>query len=201
MPTPHTGLVTTTPNRGTPTNTRRPNFPLSSPATTSPHQCKTCHNPPEQSYHIPLIPLLAPTPPRLPSQSQYSPPPPPPRSTTPRRRLGTIELSEDVPPPPPPRPVYQSFPFHPSVMAETGLFSKGRQRTIDWFVTDIGGRDLSRRFKGVFNPEMVTSLDIINDPVIVAEIFRSGFAALPTWAFPVDQPGRGGHSSGPLRGE
>ena len=137
-------------------------------------------NPLEQSYHIPLTPPLAPPPPQLPTQSQYSSPPSPPRPTTPRRGLGTIDLSEDVPPPPPPRPVYQSFPFHPSIMDETGLFSKGTQRTIDRFVTDIGGRDLSRRFKGVFNSETVTSLDIINDPVIFAEIFRSRFAALPS---------------------
>ena len=179
-PTRHTGLVTTTPNRGTTTNTRRPNLLLSPHAATSTHQRKTCHNPPEQSYHIPLTPPLAPPPPRLPTQSQYSSPPPPPRPITPRRGLGTVDLSEDVPPLPPPRPVYQTFPLHPSIMDETGLFSKGTQCTIDRFVTDIGGRDFSRRFKGVFNPETVTSLDIINDPVIFAEKFRSGFAALPS---------------------
>ena len=86
-------------------------------------------------------------------------------------------------------------------MDKTGLFSKGTQRTIDRFVTNIGRRDLSRRLTGVFNPETVTSLDIINDPVIFAKVFRSGFAALPSCAFPVDQPGRGGQPSVPLRDE
>ena len=108
---------------------------------------------------------------------------------------------KDIPLPPPSRPVYQSYPFHPSIMDETGLFSKETQRVIDRLVTDIGGRDLSRRFKGVVSPETVTSLDMTNDPVISAEKTPTGFAALSSWVLPVDQPGRGGQPSMPLRDE
>ena len=68
--------------------------------------------------------------------------------------------------------------FHPSIIDETDLVSKETQRIIDWFVTDVGGRDLFRRFKGVVNPETVTSLDMSYDRVIFAEKIRTGFAAL-----------------------
>ncbi|CAN0440566.1 unnamed protein product, partial [Ascophyllum nodosum] len=74
------------------------------------------------------------------------------------------------------RPVYQPHPYHPSIMDETGLFSKDTQRIIDRFVADISGQDLSRRFKGVVNHKTVTLLDMTNDPVIFAEHFRTGFA-------------------------
>ena len=73
------------------------------------------------------------------------------------------------------------------------------QRIIDRFVTDIGGPDLSRRFEGVVNPETVTSLGMTNDPVIFVEPFRAGFARLPLWALPTDQPGRGGQPSMPVK--
>ena len=86
-------------------------------------------------------------------------------------------------------------------MDETGLFSKETQRIIDRFVTDIGGPDLSRRFKGVVNPKTVTSLHMTNDHVIFAEQFRAGFARLPLWALPVDQPGRGDQPSKPVKDE
>ena len=136
-------------------------------------------------------PPMAPSPARLPTPSwhssptPYSPPPPPPRATTPGRGRDMIDLS-DVSLPPPRRSVYQSLPSHPSIMDETGLSSKETQRIIDRFVTDIGGRDLSRRFKGVVNSETVTSLDMTNDPVIFAEQFRAGFAGLPSWALSAD---------------
>ena len=42
---------------------------------------------------------------------------------------------------------------------------------------------------------------MINDSVIFAENFRTRFAALPSWALPVDQPGLGGQPSMPLRSE
>ena len=74
------------------------------------------------------------------------------------------------------RPVYQPHPYHPSIMDETGLFSKDTQRIIDRFVADISGQDLSRRFKGVVNHKTVTLLDMTNNPVIFAEHFRTGFA-------------------------
>ena len=163
----------------------------------------------------PAQPLALPSA-RFPTQSWYSPPtptraaiPPPvfetapqrfpttlpersssPQPTPPRRGLETttIDLSEDVPPPPPPRPVYQSYPFHPSIMDETGIFSKKSQRIIYRFSTEIGERDLSRRFQGVVNPDTVTSLDMTNGPVIFAEKFRSGFTALPSWALWIDKP-------------
>ena len=117
---------------------------------------------------------------------------PSPQSTPPRRGLETttIDLSDDVSPPPPPRPVYPSYPFHPSIMDKTSTFSKEPQRIIERFSTEIGGRDLSRRFQGVVNPKTVTSLDMTNDLVIFAETLRSGFATLPSWVRLVDQPGR-----------
>ena len=86
-------------------------------------------------------------------------------------------------------------------MDETGPFSKDTQRINGWFVTDIGGRDLSRRFKGVVNPETTTSLDMTNDPVIFAEQSRVRFAGLPSWELPADQPGRGDQPSMPVKDE
>ena len=164
--------------------------------------------PPRAYLPYPTMPTHAMAPPttswvppsaRFPTQSWYSPSPPPPQSTPPRRALETIDLYEDIPPPPPPRPGYSSYPFHPSIMDETGLFSKELHRIIGWFATDVSGRDLSRRFQGIVNPETVTSLDMTNDRVIFAEIIRSGFAVLPYWALPVHQPGREDQPSMPLR--
>lgn len=86
-------------------------------------------------------------------------------------------------------------------MDETSLFSKETQRIMDRFVTDIGGLDLSCRFKGVVNPETVTSLDMTNDPVIFAEQFRDGFARLPLCALFAGQPGRGDQPSMPVKDE
>ena len=149
----------------------------------------------------PPAPPLAPPPACSYIQSPCSPPPPPPRSIPPRRRLDTMDLSTDVPPPPPRMPVYSPYPFHPSIMDETGLFYKESQRIIDRFSAEIGGRDLSRRFQGIVNPEAVTSLDMTNHPVIFTEKFRSGFASLSSWALPVDQRGRGDQPSKPLRDE
>ena len=149
----------------------------------------------------PPAPPFAPPPARSFIQSSYSPPPPPSRSIPPRRGLDTIDLSLDVPLPPPSMPVYSPYPFHPPFMDETGFFSKESQRIIDRFSTKIGGRDLSRRFQGIVNPETVTSLDMTNDSVISTGKFRFGFASLPSWALPVDQPGRGGQPSMPLKDE
>ena len=152
-------------------------------------------------------PPMAPSPARLPTPSWHSPPtpyfppPPPPRGTTSERGRHTIDLSEYVSPLPPPRPVYQSHPFHPSIMDETGLFSKKTQRINGRFVADIGGRDLSRRFKGVVNPETTTSLDMTRDPIIFAEQFRARFASLPSWELPADQPGREDQPSMPVKDE
>ena len=86
-------------------------------------------------------------------------------------------------------------------MDEAALFSKKTQRIVDRFVVDIGGPDLSRRFKGIVNPETVTSLDMANDPVIFAEQFRAGFSRLPSWALPADQPGRGHQPTVPVKDE
>ena len=151
----------------------------------------------------PPTPPLAPHPTRLPNQHHNSPPPPPSRPTTHTYRPGTIDLSADVPPPSPLslRPVYQPPPYHTSIKDETGLFSKDIQRIVDWFVTDIGGQDLSRRFKGVVNHKTVTSLDTTNDPAIFAEPFRTGFAGRPSWTLPADQPGHGNQPSMPVKDE
>ena len=90
-------------------------------------------------------------------------------------------------------PVYQPHPYHPSITDETGLCSKDTQCINDRFVADIGGQDLSRRFKGVVNHKTVTSLDRTNDPVIFDEHFRTEFAGRSSWTLPADQPGLGGH--------
>ena len=151
-------------------------FPTSTQLPMAPSSAR----PPTPSWHSPRPP-----PPWATKQSWHSPPtayspsPPPPRTTTPGRGRNTIDLS-DLSPSPPPRPVYQSHPFHRSIIDKTGLFSKETQRITDRFVMDIGGRDLSHRFKGVVNPETVTSLDMTNDPVIFAERFQAGFARLPS---------------------
>ena len=86
-------------------------------------------------------------------------------------------------------------------MDETGLFSKDTQCIIDRFIADIGGQDLSRRFKGVVNHKTVTSLDRPNNPVIFAEHFRTGFAGRPSWTLPADQPGLGDQPSMPVKDE
>ena len=180
----------------------------------------TYQNPPPQLSPIPkgghFLPVLpypthatapaAPPLPPPPCATPYSEPVFPTATSPPGpQRLDVdwerLTYLKDIPLPPPSRPVYQSYPFHPSIMDETGLFSKETQRVIDRLVTDIGGRDLSRRFKGVVSPETVTSLDMTNDPVISAEKTPTGFAALSSWVLPVDQPGRGGQPSMPLRDE
>ena len=154
------------------------------PSSTQPPLASSPPRPPTSSWHSPPPPPRA-TPPSWHSPpTPYSPPLPPPRTTTPGCAQETVDLS-NLPPPPPPRPVYQSHSFHPSIMDETGLFSKETQRILDGFVADIGGPDLSRRFKGVVNPETVTSLDMTNDPVIFVEQFRAGFARLPPWSLPL----------------
>ena len=187
-------------------------YRFGSPTATAGH---TYQHPPPQFPPIPTgghlppstQPPMAPSPARLSIPSWHStptpsfPPPTPPRATTPGRGRDTIDLPEDVTPPPPPRPVYQSHPFHPSIMDETGLFSKETQHIVDRFVTDIDRRDLSRRCKGVVNPETVTSLDMTNNPVIFADQFRAGFAGLPPGELPVDQPGRGDQPSVPVKDE
>ena len=99
------------------------------------------------------------------------------------------------------RPVYQPHPYHSSIMDETGLFSKDTQRIVDRFVADIGGQDLSSRFKGVVNHKTVTSLDMTNDHVIFAEHFRTGFAGRSSWTLPADQPGLGDQPSMPVKDE
>ena len=99
------------------------------------------------------------------------------------------------------RPVYQPHPYHPSIMDETGLFSKDTQRIVDRFVADIGGQDLSSRFKGVVNHKTVTSLDMTSDHVIFAEHFRTGFAGRSSWTLPADQSGLGDQPSMPVKDE
>ncbi|CAN0352435.1 unnamed protein product [Ascophyllum nodosum] len=136
--------------------------------------------------------------PEQPSFTQSTTPSPPPRR---QPEPTPVDLSEEIPPPPPPRPVTQPYPCHPLIVDDSDILSKKSQRAIDWFSTEIGGRDLSRRFQGVVNPETTTSLDMTNDPVIFAHKFRSVFDALPSWALPLDQPGSGTQPSMPLRDE
>ena len=152
------------------------------------------YQPPPPQYSQP--PLAFP-PAQPPTTTWQSPPRPPSQATRPVQRREMIDLS-DVPPPPPPRPAYQA---HAPIMDDTGLFSKDTQRIVDRFVEEIGGRDLSRRFKGVANHEAITSLDMTNDPVIFAEQFRTGFASPPQWALPADQPGIGDQPSMPVKDE
>ena len=152
------------------------------------------YQPPPPQYSQP--PLAFP-PAQPPTTTWQSPPRPPSQATRPVQPREMIDLS-DVPPPPPPRPAYQA---HAPIMDDTGLFSKDTQRIVDRFVEEIGGRDLSRRFKGVANHEVITSLDMTNDPVIFAEQFRTGFASPPQWALPADQPGIGDQPSMPVKDE
>ena len=152
------------------------------------------YQPPPPQYSPP--PLAFP-PAQPPTTTWQSPPRPPSQATRPVQPREIIDLS-DVPPPPPPRPAYQA---HAPMMDDTGLFSKDTQRIVDRFVEEIGGRDLSRRFKGVANHDAITSLDMTNDPVIFTEQFRTGFASPPQWALPADQPGIGDQPSMPVKDE
>ena len=155
---------------------------------------------PTRSWHSSLtlahaatpLPAFTTTPQRLPttlpeqsSSPQFTPRPPPSRREP---ETNAIDFSEKVLPPTPQRQVNQPYHSHPFIMDDTDIFPKESQRIIDRFSTKIGGRDTSRRFQGVVNPETSTSLDMTNDLVLFDHKFRSGFSALPSWALPLDQP-------------
>ena len=145
------------------------------------------------------LPTTLPEQPSFPQSTPLLPPPSCQLASTP------IDLSVETPPLPPLRHVNRPYPFHPSFPPlHYGRFRHLLQRIAPH---DRPVLHRYRRSRSILpaprscrlresNP-----LDMTNDSVIFAHKFGSGFAALPSWALPFDQPGSRTQQSMPLRDE